>query len=126
MKDVAKVLVILGAAAGIGGLAYAISAKPSNAQAAELPGRVALTQVTVTAPRNIISVGTALDLTAIATYSDGSTEDVSGSAIWVSGNPNIASLQRPGSIVGLSQGLVNIAANYYGIIGQITISVTPA
>lgn len=125
MKTGAKVLAILGGTAALTAIA-ALVFKPNEVSAAPAGGEVTLTGVTVSASTPSVAVGASLSLSATAFYSDGSTEDVTDSAIWATSNPAIATIQGQGSISGVAPGTVNIGADYLGIIGQISVSVTPA
>ncbi len=74
-------------------------------------------------PRNMI-----LQFQAIMKLSDGTTSDVTASAIWASENPAIAKLTSGGAttgrLIGVAPGTVNINASALGITGQIVATVS--
>jgi hypothetical protein len=53
-------------------------------------------------------------LSAVARLSDGSTQDVTRSAAWMSSNPSVATVSA-GYVTGLANGEVDVAANYQGV-----------
>jgi len=60
-----------------------------------------------------LQVGLALQFNAVATYSDGSTADVTDLAAWSSSNPAVASITS-GLAQGLAAGSTNIAVSFSG------------
>ncbi len=71
-----------------------------------------------------IAVGQSQQFTATATYSDGSTADVTGTAIWTSSSP-LAAIVAPGGLVtGVSPGTVDITATMGTVQGSVTLTVT--
>ena len=116
MKTDEKVALGVGIAAAVTGLGVlAYNAIKSH--------EVTIKGITVSPANLNLPVGESQNLIAIANYSNGSSQDVTESAIWVSGNPNIAAIQNPGVVVGVSPGTGNIAANYLGVVGYCLISV---
>lgn len=90
-----------------------------------------LTGVTVTPVNPEISLNTQQQFTATATYTDGSTSDITESAdtSWTSDNPNTASVNNSdekGLATGHSAGLAMITANFQGESGGTTLTVLPA
>jgi len=71
-----------------------------------------------------IAIGATQQYIAIATYSDGSTTNVTYVAIWGSSDTSIAGVSQWGKVTGLVTGNTNITATYSGITGSaLTISV---
>ena len=107
---------------------------------ASLNGMSGSTTVTVTAatlssiaimPANpSIAKGTTVQLTAIATFSDGSTEDLTDQVSWTSGNHAIAEvsnvLDTRGLVTGTGMGSAAITATLNGVSGSTTVTVTAA
>jgi hypothetical protein len=62
-----------------------------------------------------IAIGATQQFIAIATYSDGSTENVSYVATWSSSDTSIAGVSQWGKVSGLVAGNTNITATYSGI-----------
>ena len=88
-----------------------------------------LTSVAVTPPAPSVSIGTTKQFTAMASYGDGSSKDATASAVWISSDPTVASVQstgqtNPGLATGLTAGTVNITASYGGVNGTTTLTVT--
>ncbi|MBK8397950.1 MAG: Ig-like domain-containing protein [Leptospiraceae bacterium] len=107
------------------------------AKLSELDGKANLTvmpativSVQVNCPNSSLAVGTNASCTATAIFSDGTTQDVTSSATWTSGNGTIASVNG-GTVTGVGTGNSNITATIT-IGGQTVISppnpiqVTPA
>lgn len=88
----------------------------------------ALQSVTISAPTSNVPVGTTLQLTATATFSDGSTADVTSQTIWSVGIPDLASISNGagsrGLLTGLKQGSVTVVAVFQGITTYISLYVT--
>jgi len=61
-----------------------------------------------------INAGATVQLTATATLSDGSTQDVTNSAIWSSKNNSVASVNGSGLVTSSTAGAVDISATYDG------------
>lgn len=96
---------------------------------------VTISQATVTAvmispSSTSIPKGTSTQFTAIANYSDGTTRDVTNSAVWSSSNTSIAGVNTSTTTGGLSQGIATgattISATIGGITGSSALTVTAA
>jgi type II secretory pathway component GspD/PulD (secretin) len=112
---------------GVGsGLARGISAGSAQIQAT-LSGltsaAVALTvtaatlkSIAVTPPSATIAQGTSVQFTAIGTYSDGSTQNVSSSSSWVSSTTSVATIgASTGVATGVAAGTTSITASQGGV-----------
>lgn len=92
------------------------------------PATVTSISVTPTAPS--IAKGTSRAFTAVATFSDKSTQDITTSATWSSSNTSIATISNDSGSNGLAQALAvgstTITATYLSQTGSTTLSVTPA
>jgi hypothetical protein len=88
----------------------------------------ALQSVTISAPTSNVPVGTTLQLTATATFSDGSTADVTAQTIWSVGVLDPASISNGvgsrGLLTGLKQGSATAVAVFQGITTYINLYVT--
>ena len=71
-------------------------------------------------------VGGTQQFTAIGTYSDSSTQDLTGSATWYSSNSNVANLGGSGLASGLAIGTTIISATDLSVTGSTTLTVTLA
>ena len=83
----------------------------------------------------ILKVGSNQDFTAVGTFADGSTEDLTSQVIWFSNATDTAIFNSAGVVAGLSAGTATITASLNGItstpvkltvISLSSISVTPA
>jgi uncharacterized protein YjdB len=113
------------------GLATGIAAGSSTIQASlsGFSSSAALTVATVTSIRvspasPTIAVDTAQQLTATATYSNGSTADISSSATWTSSAPAVAFVDAAGLAGGVLAGSSTITASYAGVSGTSSLTVT--
>ena len=85
-----------------------------------------LTAITITPPIPSIAKGTSVQLTATGTFSDGTTQDLTGSASWTSAPmTGLATVDPTGLVTGTSVGSANITANQAGVSGATTVNVTP-
>ncbi|MGY3857790.1 beta strand repeat-containing protein [Aeromonas intestinalis] len=73
-----------------------------------------------------IALGTKSQLQAIATFSDGSTQDVSAQALWSSDNPVIASVDSQGQISGNGIGQASITATLGSVSRSVSLTITNA
>ncbi len=81
---------------------------------------IAVSPQTATSP-----VGTKARFTATATFSDGSTKDVSTSAAWSSTSPQVASVNSFGLAQGLAAGGASIQATVGSVSGSANLTVQP-
>jgi len=80
---------------------------------------VSAVAVSGTAP----AVGSSSQFVATALNSNGTSQDVSGSATWSSSDSNIATVSSTGLVTALNSGSVTITASYSGAIGTDAIAV---
>ena len=85
-----------------------------------------VTNIQITAPASKLARGLKLQLTAMASFSDGSSKDISSQASWISNQPTLLSVDAKGQITGKASGTAIVTANLQEATGQITISVTNA
>jgi hypothetical protein len=69
--------------------------------------------------------GGSKQLRATATLGDGSKKDVSSDSHWSSDNPQLATVDDKGMVVGAGVGVTKIRAEYGGASGTSTVTVTP-
>ena len=84
-----------------------------------------LSSIAVTPPNPAIPAGTTVQLTAIGTFSDGSTQDLTASAVWTSSSGSVATVVK-GLVFGVQAGSATITADSDGIRGSTTVSVSSA
>lgn len=84
----------------------------------------------VTAPAPIVPAGYQLRFAATGTYSDGSTYDLTSSAVWSSSRTAVATVTATGSsagtATGIAPGTADITAALGGVAGSATLTVTNA
>jgi 6-phosphogluconolactonase (cycloisomerase 2 family)/urocanate hydratase len=89
-----------------------------------------LVSMAVTPTNPSIAAGTAQQFTAVGTYSDNSTQDLTASATWSSSTTSVASISNASGSQGMAsstdQGSTTIAASLGGISGSSTLTVTTA
>jgi len=108
-------------AATMGGIAGAASITVTEA---------VLQSVSITPAQPSLAAGTTLALSATGTYSDATTRDLTGTAIWTSADPSVASVSNAagsqGLVKGLAPGTCTISAALGGMTGSTTLTVTAA
>ncbi|HVN92112.1 MAG TPA: Ig-like domain-containing protein [Terracidiphilus sp.] len=87
---------------------------------------VTLTSIGVSPASPSISAGATQQFTATATYSDGSTGNVTGSVIWASLKQSVATVSPTGLATGVGAGSTTITATMSGVTGSATLTVTAA
>lgn len=83
---------------------------------------VTVTSIAVTGS-NAVDVRTTSRLTATATKSDGTTEDVTSTATWQSSNTAVATVSNSGQVTAVSPGSSTISAAFEGRTGQLNLEV---
>jgi Ricin-type beta-trefoil lectin domain-like/Bacterial Ig-like domain (group 2) len=73
-----------------------------------------LTSLSISPNQPSVEIGGTTQLTATATYSDGSSNNVSSSVAWSSADPRMASVSSNGVVSGSATGNVVITASYQG------------
>lgn len=86
-----------------------------------------LVSVAVTPATASVAIGATQQFVATASYSDGSSRDVSASSAWTSATPAVATVGAAnGLATGVSVGNAAISAAFAGKSGSATLTVTPA
>jgi hypothetical protein len=83
---------------------------------------LSLTSLSISPNQPTVVIGGTTQLTATATYSDGSSNNVSSSVAWSSADPRMASVSGSGVASGSATGNVAITAGYQGQTASTTIS----
>jgi uncharacterized protein YjdB len=116
-----------------GGVATTVAAGKTTISAASggVTGSTTLTvtsaslvSITVSPSTATIAVGASLTLKAQANYSDGSSVDVTGTAVWSSDTPTVATVAT-GAVSGVSAGNASITASFGGQTGTCALTVSP-
>jgi len=84
------------------------------------PTTVSSIAVTGTAP----AIGATAQFSAVATMSNGTTQDVTSTATWSSSNPADAAVSATGQVTGVAPGTVSIQATYQSVTGTDQITLT--
>jgi uncharacterized protein YjdB len=88
------------------------------------PPPVTVTSIAVTPPTATIAAGATQQFVATATYSDGTTGNVTTTAAWTSSKPTVATVAS-GLATSLAAGSSTLTATLNGIKGTATLTVTP-
>ena len=88
------------------------------------PAPVLMTGLTVQPAAATITAGQTQQFTARATYSDVSTADVTGFAVWQSANPAVATVTIGGRATGVTAGTASISASRAGFNAAASLTVT--
>jgi hypothetical protein len=85
-----------------------------------------LVSITITPANPVLLLGTLQQFTAVGTFSDQSTQDITGSVAWVSSNGSIISINGGGLGTALALGSLTISATSGPIRASTTVSVESA
>lgn len=89
-----------------------------------LPASLVSIAVTPTSPS--IAMGTAQQMTAVATYSDGSTLDITATAAWTTADASVSTIGATGLAGSVSEGSTAVTATIGALSGSTSLTVTPA
>ena len=70
-----------------------------------------------------LAIGTTTKLTAIATFADQSTQDVSSQVGWLSSNTAVATVDSTGLVTGVAAGSTTLSASLLGVTASTSIQV---
>lgn len=84
-----------------------------------------LQSISLTPANASVTAGTAQAYTAIGTYSDGSTQDVTSTTMWATSDPTVAVIDATGLASAIDTGQAVIQANMANVSGSATLTVTP-
>lgn len=101
----------LSISAGCGG-AEAPTAPTTSPPSGSNPVPATATVVRVATPTPDIRVGDAAVATAVAEYSDGTSQDVTGAAVWTTSNPLVLAVSAPGRATAVGTGTAALRASY--------------
>jgi trimeric autotransporter adhesin len=82
-----------------------------------------LVLITVTPPNPSLLLGQSLYFTATGTFSDGTTQDITGSVTWTSSAPTVATVNGSGVSSSASVGTTTITATMNSVSGSTTLTV---
>src|ERR1700730_2606866 len=95
----------------------------SNSSPTSVPPTVSSLAITTTASIATVAVGQTIQLTATATLSNGSSQNVSTQVTWQSSNQVVATVSGTGLVTSVTVGTATITATYQGKTATIVISV---
>lgn len=86
-----------------------------------------LVSLAVTPPNPQFALGTTQQFTVIGTFSDGSTQNLTTTAVWASSNPAVLTINGNGLATSVSTGSAQVSATLNGVIANSgSVQVTPA
>ncbi len=103
--------------ASFGGVTVSTTLTVSNAT---------LSSIAIAPVNPIIAKGTTLQFSAIGSFSDGSTQDLTSQVTWASGTPAKATINAKGLATGVSQGSSAISINFGGLTSSTLLTVSNA
>jgi len=123
--------VVTGASVGSATVTAAASTSPSVSGSTKVTVTAATLQsIAANPPSPSVALGLKQQFTAIGTYSDTTTQDITGTVTWGSSNPSIATIGNGGGTHGqattLAQGSTLITASLGSISGSTTLTVGAA
>src|SRR5260370_13007528 len=84
---------------------------------------IALISIAITPSNPSVVFGSKLQLTATGTYSDGSTPDITATAVWSSTSAGVATVNATGLVTSVHEGTTTIHATQNGVTGSTQLSV---
>jgi uncharacterized protein YjdB len=118
---------IVGQAAGTATITATVSGQTGTTTAIVTSAQVA--SITVIAPHLTMPIGTFQQLQAIATYTDGTTQDVTNAVLWLSDSPlriGVSNLLSHGIATALTPGAARITASLGLLSGSVNLTATTA
>ena len=117
-----------GVATGLAAGTATISATSAGVigQAVLTVSPAALLSIAVTSAAPSIAKGTTEPFIATGTFSDSTTQDLTGSVVWTSASPAFATISAAGLATGLAPGTSTITAAFGGITGLSVLTVSAA
>jgi hypothetical protein len=87
-------------------------------------GQASVSSIAVTPASISINVGSSEQFTAVATYSDGTSHDITQSATWTSSTPDVASVNSTGLAIGMLAGMTTVSASAGSVTGSASLTVS--
>lgn len=85
----------------------------------------ALVSIAISPASATIAVGTSQQYQATGTYSDGSTQNVTGFVAWSSATTTVATINGAGLVLSISQGSTTVSANFEAISASVPLTIGP-
>lgn len=83
-----------------------------------------LSSIQVTGPSSVLTAGQKQQMTAMGTYSNGTTKDLTGAATWSSSSPSVATVAAGGMVTAVAGGSLSISAKMGNVSGAANLTVT--
>ena len=109
---------------GVAGISASSSGITSNVNLSVVSA--ALVSIAVNANHSALPLGSLGQMTATGTYTDGSTQDLTGLATWSSASPAVVAVAGSGAITAKSLGVAAVSASSSGVTGSASLNVLPA
>lgn len=114
-----------GLAPGASNISASLTGITSNVFAVTVTGTTATLQsIAVTAPSSSLTTGSSETLTAMGTFSDGTTQNLTSTASWTSSNSSAVSIAAGALARAAGVGQSMISATQSGITGSVTVAAT--
>jgi hypothetical protein len=113
----------LATGAGVGSSTIKATSGTVNGSTALTVTAATLQSIAVTPANPSIFTGTTEQFVATGTYSDGSTQNITGSVTWTSGTSAIATINAAGLAIGIGPGISTIGASLSAVSGNTTLTV---
>jgi hypothetical protein len=88
-------------------------------------GPPALLQIALSSNQSSLPLGESEPLTATGSFSDGSTQNLTGSVTWQASPSTVASISAQGDLKALNRGVAQVSAACQGVTGNTSITVGP-
>ncbi len=111
---------------GIGNATITATSGSVSGSASLAVGQPSLVSIAVTPANSSLALGTALQMKATGTYTDGSTQDLTTTVSWTIGDPTITTVNSQGSVSSVAVGNTTVTAKSGALSGSTSITVTPA
>jgi uncharacterized protein YjdB len=85
-----------------------------------------LVSIAVTPTNSNMAVGTTKQFSAMGSFSDSSTQDVSASVVWSSSSPAVATINSTGVVQSVASGSATITATFGSVSGSTSLTVSTA
>jgi hypothetical protein len=82
-----------------------------------------LTSIGVTPSNATVVIGTPLQFTAVGTFSNGNSQNLTSTATWSSSNTNVATVSTTGLVSGVTTGTITLSAQSGSVIGSVSVSI---
>ena len=113
----------LATSSGVGSTTITATMGPTSASTLLAVGKAKLVSISVRPAGSSIPLGTVQQFTAVGTYTDSTTADLTGLASWSSSQTTVATISSSGNATSAGQGFTVITATYDGISGNANLTV---